>query len=142
MDSKLLCKIVQGVEGVAGVKPLLILAVAAFDLPIMAMCVRANEFVPDAQFGSRLFKQRWQVAPAVGETIGKLKAVVRLDALHLYASALIPFCQFAEEVRGGIGRLLRIGGEETQARELVDGGVLEQTKLRICNAGGTTFTST
>ena len=50
MDSKLLCKIVQGVEGVAGVKPLLVLAVAAFDLPTMARCVRANEF----QFGLRV----------------------------------------------------------------------------------------
>ena len=126
----------------ARVKPLLVLAVAALHLAVVAGRIRANELMPDIQLSSRLFKQRWQVAPAVGETIGKLKAVVRLDALHLYASALIPFCQFAEEVRGGIGRLLRIGGEETQARELVDGGVLEQTKLRICNAGGTTFTST
>ena len=126
----------------ARVKPLLVLAVAALHLAVVAGRIRANELMPDIQLSSRLFKQRWQVALAVGKSIGELEAVVRLDALHLYASALIPFCQFAEEVRGGIGRLLRIGGEETQARELVDGGVLEQTKLRICNAGGTTFTST
>lgn len=60
MDSKLLCKIVQGVEGVAGVKPLLILAVAAFDLPIMARCVRANEF----QFGLRVLV--WMTVGASG----------------------------------------------------------------------------
>ena len=64
MDSKLLCKIVQGVEGVAGVKPLLILAVAAFDLPIMARCVRANEF----QFGLRVL---------VWMTVGRLDWQVR-----------------------------------------------------------------
>ena len=47
----------------------------------------------------------------------------------------IPHNKPAEEVRRGIGRLLRVGGEEAQARELVDGGVLEQAKLRICDTG-------
>ena len=41
--------------------------------------------MPDIQLSSRLFKQRWQVALAVGKSIGELEAVVRLDALHFYA---------------------------------------------------------
>ena len=44
----------------AGVKPLLVLAVAAFDLPIMARCVRANEF----QFGLRVLV--WMTVGASG----------------------------------------------------------------------------
>ena len=44
----------------AGVKPLLILAVAAFDLLIMARCVRANEF----QFGLRVLV--WMTVGASG----------------------------------------------------------------------------
>ena len=30
--------------------------------------------------------------------------------------------------------MLRIGGEEAQPRELVDGSVLKQAQLRVCNA--------
>ena len=42
--------------------------------------------------------------------------------------------QQAVEMVIPLGRLLRIGGEKAQARELIDGGILEQTKLRICDA--------
>ena len=66
----------------ARVKPLLVLAVAALHLAVVAGRIRANELMPDIQLSSRLFKQRWQVALAVGKSIGELKAVVRLDALH------------------------------------------------------------
>lgn len=137
MYGELLCEIVQGEEGVAGVKALLILTVAALHLAVMPRRVRPDQFMPDTQLGSRLFKQCRQIALTIREPIGKLKAVVCLDTFHLYASALIPFCQFAEEVRRRIGRLLRIGGEETQARELINSGVLKQTKLRICDTTST-----
>ena len=30
--------------------------------------------------------------------------------------------------------MLRVGGEKAQLRELVDGSVLEQTKIEICDA--------
>ena len=134
MDSKLLCKIVQGIERVTEVKPFLILTVTALDLAIVARRIWTDQLMPDTKLGRRLFKQSRQVTLTVREPIGKLKAVVRLDALHFYTSALIPFCQLPQEVRGGISGLLRVGGEETQACELVDGGVLEQAKLRIRNA--------
>lgn len=57
MDGELFCKIVQGVKGMAGVKAFLILTVAALDLTIVPLGIRAHEFVADPQLGSRLFKQ-------------------------------------------------------------------------------------
>ena len=63
----------------ARVKPLLVLAVAALHLAVVAGRIRANELMPDIQLSSRLFKQRWQVALAVGKSIGELEAVVRLE---------------------------------------------------------------
>ena len=93
---------------------------------LLARRVGPDQLVTDAQLGGSFLEQCGQIALAVGEAVGKLETVVRLDTLHFYAPA--------QEVRRGIGGLLRIGGEEAQARELVDGGVLEQPKLRIRDA--------
>ena len=101
---------------------------------LLARRVGPDQLVTDAQLGGSFLEQCGQIALAVGETVGELEAVVRLDTLHFYASAGVPRPQLAQEVRRGIGGLLRIGGEEAQARELVDGGVLEQPKLRIRDA--------
>ena len=60
VDGKLLCEIVQRIEGMAGIKAFLILAMAALDFVVMARGIRTNELVPNAQFGSSLFKQGWQ----------------------------------------------------------------------------------
>ena len=65
MDGELLCEIIQRIKRMAGIKALLILAVAALDLAVVARGIRANELMPDAQFGSRLFKQRRQITLAV-----------------------------------------------------------------------------
>ena len=80
VDSKLLCEIVQRIEGMAGIKAFLILAMAALDFVVMARGIRMNELVPNAQLGSSLFKQCWQITFAAGEAIGKLGAVVCLNA--------------------------------------------------------------
>ena len=110
---------------------------------LLARRVGPDQLVTDAQLGGSFLEQGGQIALAVGETVGELEAVVRLDTLHFYASAGVPRSQPAQEVRRGIGGLLRVGRQETQPRELVDGGVLEQAQLRICNtAAGTTLTST
>lgn len=118
----------------AGVEPLLILTVATLDLDIVPRRVRTNELIPNAQLGSCRFKQRRQIALVARKAVIKLKAVVRLNAFHLDVAARIPRLQPAKEVRRGVGGLLWIGREETQTRELVNSGVLEQTKLRISNA--------
>ena len=83
VDSELLCEIIQRIEGVARIKSLLIFAVAALNLAVVPGRIRTNELVPNAQFGSRLFKQRRKISLAARKTVGKLKAVVRLDAFHL-----------------------------------------------------------
>ena len=118
----------------AGIEPFLILAVAALDLAVVARRIWTDQLMPDAQLRSRLFKQRRQIALTVGEPIGKLKAVVRLDTFHLYVSAGVPRPQLPQEICRGVCRLFRVSGEKAQAGELVDSSVLKQAKLRICNA--------
>ena len=117
----------------AGIEAFLILAVAALHLAVVARRVGPDQFVTDAQLGGSFLEQCGQIALAVGEAVGELEAVFRLDTLHFYAPAGVPRPQLAQEVRRGIGGLLRVGRQETQPRELVDGGVLEQTKPRICD---------
>ena len=84
-DRELLCKIVQRVERMAGVKALLILPVAALCLAVVPERIGTDQFMPNPQLGGRLLKQRRQVTFTAGKTVGKLKAVVRLDTLHFSA---------------------------------------------------------
>ena len=134
MDSELLCKVVQRIERMAGIEAFLVLAVAALHLTVVPRRIWTNELMPNIKFGSRPLKQCRQIAFTVGKTVGELEAIVRLDTLHLDPAARIPRGQSAQEICRRIGGLLRIGGEEAQARELVDGGVLEQPQLRIRDA--------
>ena len=99
MNGELLCKVIQRVEVVARIEALLILTVAALDFAVMARGIQTNELVPNAQLGSSLFKQGWQITFAAGEAIGKLGAVVRLDAFYPDAAACIPRRQLAKEIR-------------------------------------------
>ena len=95
---------------------------------------KVEELMPDAQLVSRLLKQRRQVTSAVGKTVGKLKTVIRLNALHLDAAACIPRRQLTKKVCRRIGRLFCVGSKEPQTAELVNSSVLKQTKLGIRNA--------
>lgn len=56
MDSKLLCKVVQRVKGVAGIEALLVLPVAALHLTVVAWRVGTDKLVPDTQVGGSGFK--------------------------------------------------------------------------------------
>ena len=123
MDSELLCKVVQRIERMAGIEALLILAVAALHFAVVPRRIRTDQLMPDTQFGSSFFKQRRQIALAVGKPVGKLKTIVRLDTFHLDPTARIPRGQSAQEISRRIGGLLWVGGQEPQASELVDGGV-------------------
>ena len=133
MDSELLCEVVQGVKAVAGVKAFLVLPVAALHFTVVTGRVGTDELVPDAEFGGSGFKQSRQIPLAVGKAVGEFNAIVGLNAFHLDASAGIPLLQLFQEVGGGVGALFRVGGQEAQAGELVNGGILEQAKLRVCN---------
>lgn len=118
----------------AGVKPFLVLAVAALDLAVVPGRVRTNELMPDTQLGGCGLEKGEQLPFAVGETVGEFNAVVCLHAFHPDAPAGIPLDQPFQEVSGGVGGLLRVSSQEAQAGELVNGSVLEQAKLRVRDA--------
>lgn len=129
--SELLGEVIQGIKTVAGIEALLILTVTTLHFTVVARCVGANELVPDTQLGGSDLKQRRKVPLAVGEAIGKFKAVIRLDAFHADTSVGIPLEQLLQKIRRGVGGLLRVGGQKAQACELVNGCVLEQAQLRV-----------
>lgn len=142
MDSKLFCEIIQGEKTVTGIKAFLILSVAAFYLAIVSRRIGPNQFVANAKFCSRCFKESRKIPFTVGKTIGKLKAVVGLDTFYPNAPACIPLRQLFQKISRGIGGLFRISGEKPQTCKLIDSGILEQAKPRVSNtAAGTTFTS-
>ena len=133
MDSELLTEILQGIKGMGAVEALLIFTMASFDLSIVPGRVRTDQLVLDSQLPGGLFKQGGLVLIA-GKAVCKLEAVVRLTALDFDSATFIPPCQPLEEVRGGIGRLLRVGCQKAQPGKLVDGCILEQAKLRVGDA--------
>ena len=117
----------------AGVKAFLILPVAALHLAVMAWGVGADELMPDTKFGGSDLKQGGQIPFAVGEAVSKFKTIVCLDTLDPDAPTGIPLEQLLQEIGRGIGTLFRVGSEETQAGELVNGCVLKQAELRVCH---------
>ena len=134
MDGKLLGEVLEGVKAVGRIETLLILPVATLHLAVVSWRVGTDEFMPDAQLGSGDLKQGGQIPSAVGETIGKLKAIVRLHALYPDTSAGVPLEQLLEEIRGRKGVLLRIGSQESQAGKLINSGILKQAQFWVSNA--------
>ena len=115
MDGELLIKIVQRIKTVAGIEAFLVLPVAALHLAVVAGRVGTDELVVYTELCSGSLKQGGQVMFAVGETIGELKSVVRLDTLHPDAPAGIPLEQPLQKVSRRVGALLGIGDQEAQA---------------------------
>ena len=109
MDSELPGEVIQGVKTMAGIEALLILAVTTLHFTVVAWSIGANELVTDPQLGGSGLKQSREIPLAVGETIGKFKAVIRLDAFHADTSAGIPLEQLFQKIRRGIGGVLRVG---------------------------------
>ena len=131
VGSKLFCEVVRRVKAVAGVKAFLVLPVAVSYFAVVAWRVGADELVSDFQCDSSGLKQGRQIVFAVGESVGKLEAVICLDTFDPDPPACIPLEQLFQEVSGGICRLFGISGKEAQASELVNSGVLKQAELRI-----------
>ena len=134
MDSKLLLEVSQREERVDRIKAFLVFPVAALHFAIVPWGVGADELVADAKISGGFLKKGLDIPFAVGKTVCKLKTVVGLDTFHANAPAGIPLDQAFQKVGGGIGRLLRIGGQETEPGELVNGGILEQAQLWVSNA--------
>ena len=134
MECKLFCEVLQRVKAAAGIEAFLILAVAALHFTVVARSIGADELVTDPQLGGGGLKQSREIPLAVGETIGKFKAIIRLDAFHADSSARIPLEQLFQKVSGGKGGLLRVSSQEAQAGELINGGVLKQAEFRVGDA--------
>ena len=132
VSSELLGEVIEGVETVTGVKALLVLAVAVRHLAVVARRV-GPDALADTQLGGGGLKQSGQIALAVGKTVGELKSIVSLDTLHADAPASMPLEQLFQEIGGGIGGLLRVGGQEAQAGKLVNGSILVQAQFRVCD---------
>ena len=124
MDLELLIKVFERKERVAAVEAFLVFAVAALHLAVVPGRVGPDKLMPYAELGCRCLKQGWQVLFRGRKAVGELKTIVCLDAFHVNSSSSIPFVELLQEVCGGIGGLLRIGGEEAKARKLVNSGVL------------------
>ena len=98
MDSELFGKVRQRIKAVTGIKAFLILPVTAFHLAVVAGRVGTDQLVPDTELGGSGLKQGRDLPVAARETVGKFKAIVCLDPLHLNTPALDhPF----QEVSGG-----------------------------------------
>ena len=124
MCSELPGEVIQGVKAAAGIKALLILAVTSLHFTVVARCIGADELVADTQVGGGGLKQSRKIPLTAGESIGKFKAVIRLNAFHADSPAGIPLEQLFQEIGGGTGGLLRVGGQEAQACKLVNSSVL------------------
>ena len=133
MDGKLFLKVRQRKERMERIKSFLVFPMAALHFAVMSGRVRANELMADSQVGSGFLKKGGDVSMTVGKTISKFKTVISLDTFHMDTLAGIPLHQPFQEVSRGIGGLLRISRQETKPGELVNGGILEQASLRICD---------
>ena len=131
VGSELSGEVIQGVKTVAGIEAFLILAVTSLHFTVVARRIRPDELVADTQVGGGGLKQSRKIPLTAGESIGKFKAVIRLNAFHADSPAGIPLEQLFEKICGGIGGLLRVGGQEAQAGELINGGVLKQAEFRV-----------
>ena len=143
VERKLLGEVIQREEGVTGIKALLVLSMASFHLAVVARRVRTGQLMTDSKLSSSFLKPGGDFSLTVGETVGEFKTVVGLDAFHPDAPAGIPLNQPFQKVCGRISCLLRIGGQETQGGEFINGSILVQAQLRVGHAAaGATFTST
>ena len=112
MDGELSGEILEGEETTGGVEAPLVLSVATFHLAVMPWCVRTNELVADAQLSGGFLKQGRDVPLAFGKPIGKLKAIVGLNALNRDAPSSIPLDEPFGEIGRGIGGLFQVRGKE------------------------------
>ena len=134
MNSELFVKVSQREERVERIKAFLVFPVAAFYLAIVSGSVRTDQFMPDAQLSGGFLKKGRDIPFTVGKPVSKFKAVVSLDTFHANAPAGIPLHQPLQKVGGGVGGLLRIGVQEAEPGELINGGILEQAQFWVHDA--------
>ena len=107
---------------------------AAFYFAVVAGRVWTDQLVPDPKACSGQLKACGQVSFAIGETVGKFEAVVRLHTLYPHAAAFEPGRHFLQEVGGRIGALFWISAQIAQPGILVDCRILVQPLFRVGQA--------
>ena len=73
-------EVVKGKELVVSIEVFIVFAVAALDLAVVSGSERLNAFVLNTKPIQGYFKERFLVGALRVEPVGKLRAVVRLDA--------------------------------------------------------------
>jgi len=114
VDSEQPTKIGERVEGMGVIETLLVFAVAAFHLAVVPRGIRPDKLVTNALVCKCRFKQRRDIAFAVGEAVGKLKAIISLHTFNLDSAVSEPSDGFQDEVRRGVGTLLRVSPKKTK----------------------------
>lgn len=116
------------------IETLIILPVASFHLPVVAWGKGADEFVADpVEF--QMFLEQGRLFVARGKTVGKLCAIISLNAFDWTREGLY---QMFYKLGGRIGAVLLKCFHKTPAGVLVNGRVLEKlfsNDLRIFQAG-------
>ena len=135
VGSELPTKVGEGPEAVSCMETFLILTVTALVLAIVTRGIGTNELVTNAEFSCSRFKQRRDVAFGIGETVGKLKAVVCLKTFHGYALSAKAFNNVMQEMCGGIGTLFGISSQNAVSGVFVDHRILIEFQSRFCDAG-------
>ena len=82
-DSKLFGKVIEGIEGVAGVELLIVFSVAAFYLAVVARCEGFDFLVPDTEFSQCFLKECQGFVLTVSHFICKFKPIISLDTACL-----------------------------------------------------------
>ena len=80
MHRKLSFEIVKRIEFVSRIKVFVVFAMGTFDLAVVPRCKRTNQLVVNATLFEGALKQ---CGAAAAEAVGKLKAVVGLNAFNL-----------------------------------------------------------
>ena len=78
---KLLRKVFKGIEGMSGIKPLIVLPMAALHLAVMPWCIGTNYLVLNPML-PQTHLEKSGLIPVGDEPIGKFGAIVRLDTLN------------------------------------------------------------
>ena len=120
-DSKLLLEVAEGKELVIGIKVFIVFAMAALDLAVVPWSEGLNAFVLNAKLIQRHFKERFLICALRVEPIGKLRAIVRLDALNSIRKA---FHTMLNELRGRIRIVLFESFQITKTAVFINESVL------------------
>ena len=117
------------------VETFLVFPMAALDLAVVARGVGTNELVTNAKLGSGGFKQRRNVAFGIGETVGKLKSVVRLNTFHDHAFSAKGFNNAPQEMCRRIGTLFGVSSQNAVSGVFIDRRILIELQFRVCDSG-------